>query len=1011
MNKDLLTCFKVLFLLLALSASSFTLAQTTLTGKVTSADEGEPLPGVNVILKNTNKGTATDYNGNYTIEIPADIENPIIGFSFVGYIPEESVVGNRTMVDMELSPDLSTLSEIVVVGYGTLRKSDLTGSVASIDSETLTKIPALNAAEALQGKVAGVQVTSSSGEPGASPRIRIRGVGTFNNASPIFVVDGVILDDIDFLNANDIQSMEILKDASATAIYGNRGANGVVIITTKIGEAGQPTQITVNSEYSMQVLQRRVDMLSGPEYAEVLNAINPGSFNNPNAAPNVDWQDELFEAAPIQSHQVAISGASENNQYYFSLGYFGQEGIIPESKFERLTTKINNRFRPIKPLTIGTNLTLAPFVRNQSRNSLARNALRAIPTVQPFNPDGSFAEVPGVGNLLADIEFNSDNRTRGIRAVGNFFAEVKIKESITAKSSLGLDVRGEENETFVPVFFVSPAQNNEESDFRRRTSTASTWLWENTLSFDKEFNQHRINAVVGYTVQSTTNEFTELRAQNLFREGEDFRFFDSDNLLDEDGVDNRVEAGNDFSMISYLGRVNYAFDNRYLVTMTFRRDGSSKFLGDNRHEIFPAFALGWNVINEGFMLQSGLFSNLKLRASWGILGNERIDATSVFNVVNNNIGSVFGRQADEALFFGQTDGAIGNPDLRWEETEQIDIGLEFGLFDDRLTGEVDYFDRTTRDILVRLDVPNFVGNGFDRVFFNAGEVRNRGVELSLNWRDEISDELSYRIGVVATSIDNETIKVSGTGGSDDEIEGLANNQVVTVTKEGLPIGAFNGFVVDGIYQSEEDLANFPGLGTPQLGDLIYRDINNDGVLNDEDRTFIGSPIADYLLGLSLGLTYKQFDLSLDFQGQFGNEIYNIKETIRTGQFNFEDRTKNFWRPDRPNTSEPRPTNGGNNFRPSDRYVQDGSFVRLRNVTLTYNLPQNLLDKLKMNAAQVYARGTNVFTITDYTGYSNEIVVNGDEGNLNNSNTALLFGVDLGNFPISSIYTLGLNIVF
>lgn len=970
-------------------------AQETISGTVTDEETGEGLIGASVLIKGTTMGTVTDIDGNYQLAIP-DPETTLI-FSYVGYSAKEIPVNNRSTIDVQLNLNLSELEEVVVIGYGTVRKSDLTGSVSRIKSEELVKVPALNPMQSLQGKVAGMQVSSSSGAPGDAPVVRVRGVGTTGNPDPIYVVDGMIVDNINYLNSADIESVEVLKDASATAIYGSRGANGVILITTRLGEAGAEPVISINAEYSIQRLQQRIDLLSGRQFAEVVNAIDPGTFNNINVLPDTDWQDLLFEVAPMHNYQMSVSGASENNQYYFGLSYFEQDGIIPESNYKRVTLKINDKYKPKSFLALGTNLTIAPFTRDNTIGNAPFIVYRAQPIIEPFNDQGDFNEVPGVGNVLGALKYTTDNVTRGIRSVGNLFTEVYFLDGFTFKSSFGMDVRYEEEEQFTPVFFISSAQQNEETSLRKRNTTYSSLIWENTLNYDKEIGPHRINAVIGYTAQNTTNEFIQMVGRDLFRTEEDFRYIDATNI-DPTSAANNVNAGDNFSMISYLGRANYSYDGRYLVTFTFRRDGSSKFLGDNKYGNFPAVAIGWNLYNESFFPQGGVISNLKLRASWGIIGNEKIPFTAAYSQVNNNINAVFG--LNEQVYFGQTDGPLGNPGLTWEEVNQLDVGVELGFLNDRLTAEFDYYNRLTADILVPLDIPDFTGNAGQEVFFNAAEVRNTGFEFNINWRDEVGD-LHYSAGLVGSTLTNEVEQVSGTGGSDDELLGITNNRTVTRTRAGLPIGAFYGYQVVGVFQTTEEINNTPSLSGSQPGDLIFEDVNGDDEIDGQDRTYLGSPIPDLLYGILLNVGYKNVNLSVDFQGQQGNKIYNIKETIRPALYNFEQHIYDYWRGPGTSDTEPRPTQGGNNFEPSSRFIQDGSFFRLRNITLSYGFDQSFLENLQLSSVSLFVRGTNVFTITDFSGYSPEV----------SSGNPLLNGIDLGTYPVSSIYSIGINASF
>ncbi|MBK6265053.1 TonB-dependent receptor [Marivirga sp. S37H4] len=975
---------------------SFSYGQQSISGTVTATEGNQtmPLPGVSIQIVGTSEGTVTNLDGQYTLEAA---ENAQLRFSFIGYKTQIIEVNGRTEINIQMIEDIESLSEVVVVGYGTIRKSDLTGSVSSIKGDELRTMPTVNPVDALQGKVAGVQITNSSGAPGSSPTVRIRGVGTSGDPSPIYVVDGVILNDISFLNSRDIESMEILKDASALAIYGNRGANGVIIVTTKLGKKGEAASISVNSEYGIQVQQNRIDVLNGRQFAEVVNAISPGTYNNLDVLPDTDWQELIFEVAPVQNHQLSISGASETNQYFFSVGYFDQSGTIPESRYQRISLKLNDKYSPKSYLSLGTNLTVAPFQRNNSINNAPFNAYRAWPIIEPRNESGGFNEVPNVGNILADFHYNTDNVTKGVTTVGQVYGEVNFLDGFQLKSSLGVELFLEENESFVPVYAVGQSQQqNPESRFSKNNFRRASVIWENTLNYDKKIGESQINAVVGYTVQEVSNESFNITARNLIRDGKDFRYINPGNI-DPATVENGIRDINDFyNQISYLARFNYSYKSKYIATLTYRRDGSSKFLGDNRYGDFPAVGLGWNIINEDFIAFPEVMTNIKLRGSWGQVGNDKIDYLAAYNVVGNNLNGVFG--SPEQLYFGQSDAGFGNPNLRWEIVEQYNVGLELGFYQERLTAELDYYNRDTDGVLIDLAVPGYLGNGTGLVFYNAGKVRNRGFEFNINWQDEIGD-FTYNIGINGATLKNEVLEVSGVEGS-DELLGSVNNNVVSRTVAGLAIGSFYGYKVEGVFQNADQIANTPTFAGTQPGDLIFADVNDDGVLNGDDRTFIGSPIPDFNYGISLGGTYKNIGLNILLQGQEGNEILNYKETVRPDRYNFEAHVYDYWRGEGTSNTEPRPTDGGNNYRISSHYIQDGSFLRLRTVTLSYNFPQTLMENMGINTARVYLRGNNVFTLTDFTGYSPEV-----------PGGTLINGVDQGTYPVSSVYSVGVNLTF
>lgn len=981
------------FLAVFLQVSLLLAQERSVSGTVLDAADNLPLPGATIMIEGTSRGTSTDFNGRFTVQMSAN-ENVLV-ISFIGYQTQRVELGARTEVEILLQPDARSLEEVVVIGYGTVRKSDLTGAVSSVRGDDLTKIPAISPMQALQGKVAGMQVTSASGAPGASVVVRVRGVGTFNNASPIYVVDGVILDNIDFLNAGDIESIEVLKDASATTIYGSRGANGVIMVTTRSGKVGQeyPT-INFSSEYSMQTLQERIDLLNGREFAIIANEINPGSYNNVDAVPNTDWQDVLFRNAPIHNYQFSAAGAVGKSQYYIGLGYFNQQGIIPKSSFERLTLKINNTYHIARNVRFGNNLAFTPNQQQNTHGNATFVVYRAQPTIEPIRPDGSYAEVPGVGNVLADIDY-TNSFSKGIRTVGNFFGEVDIVPGLVFRSSFGVDADYRKNESFTPEFFVSPQQQNPFSRLNKSYSDRLSWLWENIISYNKTFGKSRIDAVAGYTMQESSSEFIALGAENLLRDHSDFWYFNPDNV-NPNTISNSVFFDQNYSMISYLFRANYTYDERYLFTATYRTDGSSKFSRNQRYASFPAFAVGWNVINEDFLQEYVWLSNLKLRASWGVVGNEKIQYDRQFSRVINGIVAVFGQ--DGQIYPGSTYGVTGNPDLGWEDTYQTDIGLEFGFWNNKLSVEVDYYSRNTQNILIDLPVAGYLGNGVGAaITYNAADVLNRGIEYNIAWNGNMRD-IRYTIRTVGTTIHNEATRVFGTGGPGDR---LTNAAGTTSTAPGQPIGSFFGYVTDGIFQNANELAAYPSRFDAGVGDLRFVDVNGDGLINDLDRTFLGSPIPKFMGGLGLDVFYKAFDVSVDFQGQAGNKIYNAKETVRPDLYNFERHVFDRWRGEGTSNTEPRSTAGGYNWLPSTRFIQDGSFFRLRSLTIGYNLPAELTEKAYMKAARFYLRGTNVFTLTKFTGYSPEVT---SESPINN-------GIDNGGYPVSSIYSVGLNVTF
>ena len=998
----------ILFSLL-LTTNAF--AQQEVSGTVIDAETGETLPAVNIRIKDTNRGTTTDSNGNFTIRV--DSGQTVLVFSFIGFTTQEIDVQGRTDITVEMQPDVGELDEVVVIGYGAVRKRDMTGSVGQIKSEEIGKVTNFNAEQALQGKVSGVQITTTSGAPGAGSAVRIRGVGTFNNSSPIYVVDGVIIDDISFLNPADIESMEILKDASATAIYGSRGANGVILVQTKSGAGATDGPIvSVSAEGSVQQLEREIDLLNGRQFAIISNEIRSGSYNNVDAVPNTDWQDLVFDIAPMQNHQISVRGSGERSDYYVSLGYYQQSGIIEKSNFQRLNLKFNNTYRLSEKFKLGNNITVAPYQRRNAPNATFA-AYRAQPLLEPYYDDGSFGVVYNVGNPLADLAY-SNNYNRGVRIVGNVYAEAIVAEDFLFKTSFGTDASLNRSENFTPAYTVfnpdgtASQQNNEYSDIFKGEGINYTWLWENTANYIKDFGKHQVNAVIGLTMQQTRSEITNLAGQNVIRDGEDFWYVEPSYIIDEanninmlSSVFNGVDPNQYYNMISYLGRVVYSYDDKYLTTVTLRRDGSSKFSDDNRWGYFPSIALGWNVDQESFMNDVETIDNLKLRFSWGEIGNEKITYYDRFSRVNSGLVAIFG--SPDAPYVAGTYGKSGNPDLKWETTTQTDVGLEIGLFDQRLSAEIDYYNRLTDDILVELSTPGHLGNGQgQRIRYNAASVLNRGIEFSLGWQEQRGD-FGYGINVVGNTIHNEVKAIGGNSGIDSVLIGgfLANGQSVTLSRVGRPIGAFYGYVTDGIFQNQDELDSYPHLSQAGVGDLRFKDVNGDGELDGDDRTYIGSPIPDFVYGFNVDLNYKNWDMSIGLQGQIGNEIFNGKNVVRPDPYNFEAHVWDRWTGEGTSNSEPRPSYGGYNYLPSDRFIHDGSYLRIRSLIIGYSLPAKVLAKLGMSQGRVYAKASNLLTFTKYTGYTPEI----------GSGDVLSNGIDNGIYPIPRVISVGFNTTF
>ncbi len=993
--------FRILILSLSPLFCASISAQFTVSGRVLDATTNDPLIGVNILVKGWDSGTITDYDGNYNMQIESP--NDTLVFSYIGYVSQEIPVIGRTMIDITLSTQATVLDEIVVVGYGTQRKSDLTGSISTVKGDELKRVASGNVEQLLQGKVAGVLVTPSSGKPGAGAVVRIRGTGTLNDASPLYVVDNMLLNDISFLNPNDVESIEVLKDASATAIYGSRGANGVIIITTKRGSQGGSAQVSVDAYYGSESLIDKIELANATEYATLTNELAMNTGNTPPFAdPSIygvgtDWQDVIFRNSPIVNLNVGVTGGNEKSSYSVSANYYKQEGIIRGSDFDRVSLRINNTYKINSFFDLGHNIAFV-YRDEMIGPGVVGTAIRTSPITPPFDSLGNFSDASvysSTANAEASIFYNHNNELEH-RGVGNVFADVHFLKNFTLRTNFGLDIQFVNGKNFSPVYDVSSIQVNGKSDLSVRSNRQRSWLWENTLNYSKEWKNHRVNVLGGITSQEYYYENLSGSASDLLGETEEFYYLNAGVEPEGGGAGN---IGGTWSMVSYLGRVNYSLFDKYLVTASIRADGSSKFGEANRYGYFPSFAVGWNLTNESFMQNQHFVDRLKLRASWGQIGNEKINSEAAIAVVDPNLGNaVFGPNED--TYAAATPTSLANPELRWEETAQTNVGIEFGLFDNRFTAEVDYYRRVTSDILTGVPIPNYVGSQGDPVV-NAAEVLNRGFDISLGWRDQ-HGKVGYHISAVGSTVYNEVLAL-GEGKEEIFGGGLGFGGILgTRTVVGLPIGSFYGYVVDGVFQNQEELSTLPKRGGEVVGDLRFKDLNGDGVIDDEaDRTFIGNPIPDFIFGFNAGVDFAGFDLSVDFNGQTGNDLINAKKMARFGNYNYDVSYLDRWHGEGTSNTEPRVTNSGPNYEFSTRFVEDGSYLRLRLVQLGYTLPERVCERMHLSNLRFYVSGKNLVTWTKYTGYSPQV----------SSENVLSVGIDSGFYPDSKSITAGLNVSF
>lgn len=969
--------FTLLLLCLAVAAA----AQTRVTGRITDPADGSALIGATVKEKGTTNGTATDVEGNFTLNVGDP--NATLVVAYTGYATQEIPLAGRSRLDVSLQVDDGLLNEVVVVGYGTQRKSDLTGAVGTVKAKDIERIPTSSVGQALQGKIAGVYVSPASGEPGVGAIIRIRGTGTLNNANPLFVVDGMLLDDISFLNPQDVESIEVLKDASATAIYGNRGANGVIIITTKRGTAGRKVLVSLSSYYGNQQIARKLSMANASEFAQMYNELqgNTNTFPDPaRLGEGTDWQDVIYREAPIANLQLSANGIWKNLNYNLSGNYFDQQGILEETAFRRYTGRFNGEYKVLKTLKIGTSLAYSNGRGENVGGGIIGGAYRIPPVYAERDSTGKFSDPTkfgqSIGNPAADIFYKNDQDNRVNRLVGSVYAEVKLFQDFTFRSNYGFDRRDGWFRYYEPVFMVTSSQLNNLERTTRDTARERVWLWENTLNYNKSWRNDdiRFNALVGQTAQ----EFT-FKQRNTIND-----------ILQPNG-----ETIREWAMLSYLGRVNATFFDRYLFTASFRTDGSSRFSKDNRWGYFPSLAAGWNVAQEPFMQGQKIFDRLKLRASWGITGNDKIQNYPSLGIITDELYSAFGDTVQQ----GATLVNYANADVRWETTRQTDIGLEVAVLNGRLNFEADWYRRFTFDILGDLPIPDYVGSG-SNPFVNAAEVENKGWDFTLLWR-ETRGKISYNLSVIASPVKNKVLKLNE--GKSEIFDGrTAQGDFATRTVVGQPIGAFYGYQVAGVFQNAEELATLPKFGSEKPGDFRFADLNGDNKLDASDRTYLGSPIPTLTYGFSAGVEAFGFDVAADFFGVKGNRVVNAKAVARFDTPNWETLWYDGrWTGEGTSNSVPRVTNGGHNYRMSDFLVEDGAFFRLRSVALGYSLPRRWLSHVGMSRARFYASGTNLWTKQAYSGFSPEFP----------NGRVFEAGVDYLNYPMAKTVLFGLDVTF
>ena len=1022
--------YRLLFPLLFLTygiITPTTAQDRTVSGTITSELEGEPLPGATVLVKGTTIGASADINGNYRLSIPTEATTLI--FSFVGYETVERNIGDAEVIDASLAPDLETLGEVVVVGYGTQQKRDLTSSISSVDSEALSKRQVAGLDQALQGQAPGVFVTQNSGSPGGSVSVKVRGLGTIGNSDPLYVVDGVpYYGNLNSINPQDIESIDIAKDAASGAIYGANAANGIVFITTKRGEAGK-TSVDFNTYVGVQQQGYKVPVLTAQEYAILLNESRrnaglPIIYSNAEINDlgfGTDWQDEVFRNATIQNYGLNISGGSERSTFLVSGNYFKQQGIIIGSDYERYNLRLNSDHEVSDRITFGTNININRSERqgineNDEFNSIPLAALVSSPVMRARNPDGSFAGPTGAKgdsdtrNPVSSA-LTTENTDVNWVFFGNAFTEVDILDGLTYRLNTAY--------TFNYGYFSSYQPRLQEDLFSvpidqlgEGTYSSGSFLLENILMYDKVFGRHTISALAGFTLGSGTG-------RSLSASGQDFL---SPRAVVIDNADpNTIRAQGSQQPpsrgMSVLSRLNYEYDDRYFISATVRRDGSSNFGPNNRYGTFPGVSAGWRIAGEDFF-NVPLISDLKLRASWGQLGNSSIRPFGFIPLIGFGSNYVLG--SGQRIVTGAAPLFPANENIQWETTTTTNFAVDLGLLEDRLSFTAEYYIKESDDILLQKPLP--LSSGYqENPPFNVGKVNNYGLELAATYRKN-SGSLTYSIGANFSTLRNEVLDLGGSPpiASTFDVGGFFPNS----TRVGSPISAFYGYVADGIFQNQGELDAHATQEGAAPGDIRFRDISGpegvpDGVIDGEDRQVIGNPLPDYAFGLNAQFSYAGFDLNFLVQGVYGNDIYNA---TRINLENFSDfGNKHNYIIDRwtgPGTSDRVPrliwTDPNNNFgRSSSYFVEDGSYVRLKNVQLGYNLPGSVLERVGITHARVYVSGENLITLTRYSGYDPEIGSVPGTGGQGTDESFRSFnnGVDIGNYPIARSFTVGVNFGF
>ncbi|MGV8963334.1 MAG: SusC/RagA family TonB-linked outer membrane protein [Candidatus Saccharimonadaceae bacterium] len=1002
--------FKIILIISLFTISFYGFSQEiNVKGVVTEMRTSEPAIGVTVLVKGTTTGTVTDIDGNYALNnVPS---NATLEFSYIGMVSVEEKVNGRTTINVVLAEDVRALEEVVVIGYGTARKRDLTGSIVSVKASEIADRPSTNPLASLQGKIAGVQVVNT-GRAGQDPEIKIRGTNSINGYAPLYVVDGLFSDNINYLNPADIESMEILKDPSSLAIFGVRGANGVIIINTKRAKMGQ-TLVNFNTSVGFKNVVDRMSMTNAAQFRELYDEqrVNQGTgpFDYTNYGADTDWQDEIFQTGLITNNNLSITGASEKNRFYLGIGYTSEDGNIINEKFSKVTLNLSSDYNVTDFLRFG-------FQVNGSRTKPTDAkgvglALKAAPIAPVYGPEGDlFQTLPDfqraqVWNpMIEAITQANTSIAVNNRAAGNLYGEVDFLNNFKFKSTFSLDYSVGENRSFNPIIYVyNPDIRGKENlgnaeSLSQSKSTRTVAQSDYILTYDNQFGSHSLTLMGGVTTNYTEfSSFNAGRSQNI----EDIIFsIPSDNQdkwwissIDSKSSTNGASQYSRFTM-SYLVRALYSYQNRYLFNASYRRDGASVFRSvGNTWDNFYSVGAGWVASEEQFMKDQDFVDYLKFKGSWGVLGSQNTGGLNypTYPRLESSGSAVFG----DNIISGYSINYLPQ-NLSWEKTHAWEAGFEIDLFDRRLRIEPVYYNKLTKDIIVNLSGFSGAKNSLE----NLGEIQNQGIEIAATWNDKIGETgFNYSISGNLTTIDNKVISLGR--GPEDAI--FAGNDGIARSLEGYPVGHFYGYKVIGIYQNSEDVKTYAPnkVGSPLPGDLKFADINGDGEITQDDRTVIGNPTPDFTYGFNMNLSFKNFDIGMDFMGVYGNEIYRTWDDPTYAVLNYLTNRMDRWNGEGTSNWEPivNPTRALN-YVNSSYFIEDGSFFRIRNMQLGYTFEAEVLQKIYLKSLRLYANVQNLKTWSKNTGYTPEI-----------GGSALSFGIDGGTYPMPMIYTFGLNLTF